>query len=127
MPYHVRVALFSVALALLTAVVIATLPRPGEVQVVDQAPVGSAIPRTAEVRVTFSRPVDRASAEASFRIVPIVAGSFRWQGETLIFRPQAPLAPATNYNVTLRGGLRDSRGRPNRSETRWTFRTGDSQ
>lgn len=123
MPYYLRIALVSAALAALTIALLATAPRPQEVQVVDQAPSGSGVPLDAEVRVTFSRAVERASAEASFRIVPVVAGGFRWEGETLIFRPREPLAAATNYNVTIRPGLRDARGRPNRAETRWTFRT----
>jgi hypothetical protein len=121
--YHRRIALVSVALVIVTAVLVATAPRPGEVTVTEAAPVGSEVALNAVVRIAFSRPVDRASAEASFRIVPIVAGSFSWRDETLVFVPREPLAPATNYNVTIRGGLRDERGRPNRSETRWTFRT----
>lgn len=123
MSYYLRIVLVSVGLALLTAALVATAPRPTDVTVVDQAPNGQGVPRDAEVRVVFSRPVDRASAEVSFRVVPVVTGSFRWDGEALVFRPAQPLAAQTWYDITIRPGLRDSTGRPNRAETRWTFRT----
>jgi hypothetical protein len=123
MPYSLRLAVVVALLTLTIAVLAALTPRGQEITLVEQSPVGSGVARDSAIRLTFSRPVDRASAEASFRLLPLAAGRFSWEGETLVFTPAQPLAAETTYNVTIRRGLRDRAGRSNRSETRWSFRT----
>ena len=60
------------------------------------------------VRVRFSREMDRASAEARFRIAPDVPGEFTWSDDrTLVFTPQRALPAGQTYTVTIdsrRGG-----------------------
>src|SRR5688572_9860530 len=53
------------------------------------------------VAVTFSEAMDEASAQSAFSISPAADGSFKWQGNTLVFTPGAPLNPNTAYTVTL--------------------------
>jgi hypothetical protein len=123
MNYYQRILLASLLLALSLFALAALFDSGGEVLVVDQGPVGSGVALDATIQIRFSRPVDRRSAEASFLIVPPVPGRLSWQAEVLFFTPSQPFAAATNYRVIIRPGLRDSRGRVNRSETQWTFRT----
>jgi len=55
------------------------------------------------IQVGFNQPVDRASAEASFSLVPQggsnpVAGSFEWLDDrTFVFHPAQPLALSTTF------------------------------
>ncbi len=69
-------------------------PPSGRVQVFDP------------VSVTFDQRLDKASVEASFRVVPEVAGTFSWTGKyrTLQFTPSLPLAFDTEYVVTIDTG-----------------------
>jgi hypothetical protein len=123
MSYYRRIALIVIGLALAAGALVALLSRGEEIQVVAQSPVGSGVALDAPITISFSRPVDRRSAEASFTLVPPVAGRLSWQGETLVFTPSAPLAPATIYRAIIQPGLRDRLGRANRGETGWSFRT----
>lgn len=123
MPFFTRIGLASLTFALLTGLLILRGPQVQNVSVIAQGPNGSDIPASAVMSMTFSRPVDHASAEQSVVIVPAVAGAFSWQGNTLTFQPGQPLAPNTAYRVTIRSGLSDAQGRPNRSEISWSFRT----
>lgn len=122
--YSLRIAIISVALALATAAAIAFAPRVDDVTVVDNQPAGSGAPLDQPLSVTFSRPVDRRSAERAFVLYPPARGRFAWRDDrTIQFVLNEPLKPQTMYNITIRPGLRDQRGRPNRTETRWSFRT----
>lgn len=123
MPYWIRLALSVCVLALLTLALALGSPRPDEVRVVAQEPNGGQIALNSPIRVTFSRAVDQRSAQQSFALVPVARGRFAWENSTLIFVPTQPLRPATLYRVTIRVGLRDSRGQPNRTMTSWSFRT----
>ena len=53
------------------------------------------------VAVSFSEAMDEASAQSAFSISPSADGSFKWQGNTLVFTPKTPLNPNTAYTVTL--------------------------
>jgi hypothetical protein len=69
------------------------------------------------IRLLFAQPMDREAVEENFLLstggdeVP-VAGEFRWEDdETLLFVPQEPLDPATEYEIevgeeaTAQGGV----------------------
>jgi hypothetical protein len=90
------------------------------------------------ISVTFSQKMDRASAEAAFKLEPVVPGTFRWADETIEQQQpgveplpvQAQASPTTNpalgevmafvpdedyargqtYNVTLAEGAKALRG-----------------
>lgn len=123
MSYYARIALVSLALALATAGLLILGPREAPVTLVAQAPNGEEVPVGATISVTFSRPVDRLSAEQSFRVDPPVAGSFFWSERTLTFRPARALAPETTYRAAFGAGLRDEEGRPTSRDLAWEFRT----
>ena len=78
--------------------------------VTGKSPVGSDIFVGSAVSVTFSEPMNEASAENAFSIVPDVAGSFSWAGNTLTFDPNDDLAYDTTYNVTVAGTAEDLAG-----------------
>ncbi len=71
-----------------------------------------------EVRVTFNLPVDRAAAEAAFRLSPAAAGTFSWpDSRTMVFRPSAPYQPATRYSASVAVSPASSK------LTTWSFTT----
>lgn len=59
----------------------------------------------ANVVVYFDQPVDHASAESRFALVPNVTGSFSWNGNNLTFIPNE-LKSSTNYKITLSSGVK---------------------
>jgi Tol biopolymer transport system component len=121
--YYARIALFSLLLALTTAGLALFGPRGAGITLAAKGPNGQEAPAGSPIRLTFSRPVDRRSAEASFRIDPPAPGRFFWEEQTLTFQPALPLSPDTEYTVTLERGLQDDTGRPNGAPLSWSFRT----
>lgn len=76
---------------------------------------------TDTILVEFSEQMDRASVEARFSLQPPVAGDFNWSGDTLRFRPAAPLTPGDRYTVALQPGARSRSGRTTLSEFQFAF------
>ena len=65
------------------------------------------------IDVEFSEPVDRGSAERSFRIAPYVRGTYSWDRDTvLIFTPASRLPLDTAFSVSLAPGFADLAGNP---------------
>jgi len=60
----------------------------------------------------FDQPMDRASVEQAFSLVPAAEGAFRWLNDDrqLQFRPAEPLAAETLHTVTIGTGARTARG-----------------
>ncbi len=123
MSFYTRITLACIILVAITGLVIWRGPQVQEVTVVAQSPNGDTIPTGESIRITFSRAVDRSSAEAQFALTPAVPGRFFWEGQTMIFQPDHTLASATEYQVTIAPGLRDTQGRANEQAIRWSFRT----
>jgi hypothetical protein len=122
--YGLRIALISLSLAVATILVVVLAPRSVDVTVVANEPNGGGVSPDTPVRVTFSRPIDQQSAERAFVLYPPARGHFTWRDkQTLQFIPSDSLRSQTLYSVTIRPGLRDSRGRANLAETHWSFRT----
>jgi hypothetical protein len=82
------------------------------------------VPLDSAVRLPFTRPMDRASAEAGLTIEPPVEGAVAWIEDTLIFTPSHGLAPETVYRVCVAGSVRDASAAPMANERRWSFETG---
>ncbi len=77
---------------------------------------------TISVRVTFTEPVDRASAEAHFRIEPASEGEFSWpDDDTLVFTPAEPFTPSRTYSITVGPNIISQRGRLMRRAESWSF------
>jgi uncharacterized protein YfaS (alpha-2-macroglobulin family) len=96
----------------------ATTPR-AALRVVSAGPSGELQPQQDnEVRVVFSEPMVALAQVSSrprplyFSISPVVAGTFRWSGTTiLIFTPTKPFPKATKYDVTIAAGAAAASGR----------------
>lgn len=85
---------------------------------------GAEVANVTEIRITFDQAIDRDSAESRFTLVPSVAGEFRWRGgNTMIFRPDAPLMPGQRYDVRLSAGVRSLTGRVMDERVSWSFST----
>jgi len=82
---------------------------------------GSTPPMTAAVQITFGQQMNTSSVEERFSIQPEVAGSFKWEGNTLTFRPDRPFSPQQTYTVTLEAGAQSISGRLTRHTVSWTF------
>jgi dipeptidyl aminopeptidase/acylaminoacyl peptidase len=121
--YYPRVAIFSLATLVLTLLLVALGPRGAPLTLAAQTPVGEEVPAGSPLRVTFSRPVDRQSAEASFRLEPPSAGRFFWEEQTLTFQPTRPLSAETRYRASFGPGLMDAEGRRTATELAWEFQT----
>jgi uncharacterized protein YfaS (alpha-2-macroglobulin family) len=96
---------------------------------------------TQAISITFNQPMDHASVEALFSLVPIdedagatpepVAGRFRWRDgatptapETMRFQPDEPLPRDTWFEARLAGGAQAASGGAGTDRDRvWTFRT----
>lgn len=77
------------------------------------------------IDLEFSEPVDRASVERRFRIVPYVGGTFTWDRDTVaIFTPAKKLPSATEFTVSLLAGFSDRAGNVAPDDTAaFAFRT----
>jgi Bacterial Ig-like domain len=122
-PYTIRLLACSALLAIATIAVIAFAPEVPEITLTAQ-PMGGNTSRTDPLRITFSRAVDKRSAERAFVLYPPTPGRFVWLDEqTVEFQLAQPLQAETIYNITIRPGIRDIRGRENRFPSSGSFRT----
>jgi len=124
MSYSVRIAAFSLLLALLTALVIWRGAAVREVSVLTQSPTGEAVAVGTPIRVIFSQPVDQRSVEERFTLTPETPGRFFWDGQSVTFQPDQPLRAGTTYRVSLQPGIADRAARTATEQPLgWTFHT----
>ena len=91
-----------------------TTQRPRVVQVAPEDNATNVGP-TPIISVTFNMPMDQASAEHSFSLMPGGAveplpGSFHWQGKTMSFTPSVPLDLDTAHTIAVAAGARTAVG-----------------
>jgi len=56
----------------------------------------------APIAITFDQAMDRASVESAFSVSPQIAGTFKWQDDTLLFSPAGTgFSRATTYHVSV--------------------------
>ncbi len=75
------------------------------------------------VNVVFSEQVRHPTAEDAFSIDPLVAGSFHWQGATLIFTPSEKLPLSSTFTVRVAAGVQDIAGNVQGDARELTFTT----
>ncbi len=63
-----------------------------------------------DITIIASSPIDLASLEKSFTIVPNVPGKFSINGRVATFKPNTKLAPQTKYTVTIDQSLYSKNG-----------------
>jgi len=82
--------------------------------VLSSQPINNAqgVARDASVTINFSRPMDRESVEAAFRIDPSAAGEFIWSDDSTSFeyQPYSLLNFAATYAVRISVGALDQEG-----------------
>jgi len=83
-------------------------------------PKTSGVPVSAAVVMEFSQPMDQASVESSFVILPKVDGRFAWRDQVLRFEPFR-LVQATTYHVAVAG--RSALGKRLVGTRSWEFST----
>ncbi len=102
-------------------------PPPGTVSpiIIQRTPErGEELPLDGEIELVFDRPMDRDAVESAFSLSPAVEGAFAWQDErTLRFKPSAPLARDTRYEVYLGANATDAEGQPLDGAYYFQFRT----
>ena len=81
------------------------------------------------VEVSFDSVMDRATAEAAFALTrksdgAPVAGSFGWNGNTMVFTPSAPLDSGTVYAAHETRAAKEQGVHPVLTPMFWLFRTG---
>lgn len=79
------------------------------------------------LRLTFDQPVDHSSAETAFSLTPKINGTIVWQGTTMEFIPEAPLARNTTYTITVATGVTGPGGLPSTAALASVFTTEVSQ
>jgi dipeptidyl aminopeptidase/acylaminoacyl peptidase len=90
------------------------------VRVLRATPQGEAH-ATSWITLQFSEEMDRPSVEARLHLEPEVAGSFQWNGPTLIYRPAAPMPAGDSFAVVLEPGAESLTGRQVLTEQRFDF------
>ncbi|MEA3338351.1 MAG: Ig-like domain-containing protein [Chloroflexota bacterium] len=121
-----RAALALIVAFLLASGIVALRGDRVGVRVLSFAPAGGAegVSTRAPVRITFAGLMEQASVEPLLRVEPETPGDLKWQGDTLIFRPDEGWAADTHYTVTLSAGARSAQGRRSLDDLIWRFRTG---
>ncbi len=118
--------------ALLLISAASLLSQTAELTVVSAGPNGELqqLQQADEIRVVFSEPmvplgrVPSNPAPAWIRIIPAIAGTFRWSGTTiLVFTPTAPPPYATTYRVTMDATAESVAGRRLRAPFSFAFTT----
>lgn len=62
------------------------------------------------ITISFNQEPNKSSAQEKFSIAPGVEGSFSWNGNTMVFNPNADLAYGTIYTITLAPGIKSVKG-----------------
>lgn len=96
----------------------------GNPTVMNYSPHASDVQLNADIVVTFSEPMNIASLEPSFSIMPYVAGTFQVDPSNMTFSPDAGgLLPGTTYTVTISVNATDQQGHSLQQDFVWQFTT----
>ncbi len=89
-------------------------------------PLGSELPLAGPITLYFNQPMDQASVEAAFRQQLAMSGTFTWIDDlTLVFYPDAPLQPASDFKVSLNNDVRAANGLGLLQPVSFNYRTVD--
>ena len=87
------------------------------------------VQQDALIIVAFDKAMDQASAQAAYSLKRTsdgapVSGSFGWYGPgVLLFKPDADLAPGTQYTASVSTAAKDLAGNPLQTAKTWQFTT----
>ena len=106
-----------------------TTTTPPVINSVSPADGATNVSRSALTTVYFDKAMDKASAQAAFSLKRTsdgapVSGSFGWYGPgVLLFKPNADLAPGTQYTASVSTAAKDLAGNPLPAAKTWQFTT----
>jgi hypothetical protein len=111
-----------------------TKPRPGYTPVpdsvispivVDQSPApGEEARPDGSIQITFDRAMDRSAVQSAFQVYPSTKGTFTWSNDqTVIFKPDQPLARGGLVDVVLDQRAKDQQGAPLNQAYQFRFAT----
>lgn len=86
-------------------------------------PSGSSVKIGVNISINFNQPVDKNVAQSKFSINPSVAGTFSWNGNTMIFNPNANLAYSTKYDISIGSGVKSIHGIDSKRSYNHSFTT----
>ena len=78
------------------------------------------------IEATFDQEVDKENAQSKFTITPNVNGSFRWDGNKVVFDPDA-LNYGTTYTITFKSGIKSLYGIDSEKDFSFSFTTRNQQ
>jgi hypothetical protein len=89
------------------------------------------VSRSSVTYAIFNKAMDKPSAEAAFSLKRTsdgapVSGAFGWYGNALIFKPNADLAPGTQYTASISTAAKDQQGNALANPVTWRYTTGAS-
>jgi hypothetical protein len=87
---------------------------------------GVALSTNKMIRIVFNQPMDKASTEAAFTLVPAVAGGLSWipSNNELRYTFATKCAPLTSYTVTLAATAKSAGAVALAAPFSWNFKTG---
>jgi uncharacterized protein YvpB len=96
----------------------------GTAQVISVSPGNGATGQSiqTQIRINFDQEVDHASAQSKFSINPSNAGSFSWDGNTMIFKPGS-FSYLTKYTYTIAAGVKSVHGQDSNRAYSYNFTT----
>lgn len=121
-------ALVLLSAILYNAIAVDRIPPTYTIRVSNTTSTGLA-PTLMSIDVDFSEAVRHDTAEKAFSMTavvagsPAVAGTFYWQGQTLIFTPSAKLPLSTKFHVRIAAGVQDLAGNAQGSSSSIDFTT----
>ncbi len=69
------------------------------------------IHRNADIRVIFDQRMDTRSVERTWKLIPGVPGTFRWEGNVVFFTPAVPLEKGQEYELEISDDARNTYGK----------------
>jgi hypothetical protein len=123
-PFSAFVAAVIWALVLYNATVVDRVPPSVTIRLSPPASSGNLASTLSSIDVVFNEDVVPATAKNAFAISPYVAGTFHWQGTTmLIFTPSSKLPLDATFHVHVGPGIADKAGNIQRDAYDLTFTT----
>ncbi len=86
------------------------------------APDAGNVSTLTTLRITFDQEM-AANDAATIALTPAVAGSARWEGDTLVFTPDQSLTPDTLYTASVSAPLQSQQGQQLLHPITWQFHT----
>jgi glucose/arabinose dehydrogenase len=104
-------------------------PPPPAITSVSPADGATQVSRSALAIVYFNKAMDKAATQGAFSLKRTsdgapVSGQFGWYGPgVLLFKPDADLAPGTQYTASVSTAAKDTAGNPLATAKTWQFTT----